>query len=91
MTAGHGSLPRLTVTSRHTAIGEDIYADHQAFWWSWSERIAPLSEPGTAARKITSVLRTTQPVAASAHAGRSPSLGLHPVIARRGSPCQGHQ
>lgn len=59
LTAAQGRPPRLSVTSRHAAIGDDIYADHWAYWWSWSERIAPLGDPHAAARKISSVLRTT--------------------------------
>lgn len=31
----------------------------QAFYWSWAERIGPISDPQAAARKISSVLRTT--------------------------------
>jgi len=59
LTATAGRPPRLNVTSRHAAIGDDIYADHQAFWWSWAGRIAPATDPAAAARKISSVLRTT--------------------------------
>ena len=59
LTAAPGRAPRLTVTSRHADIGDDIWADHQAFFWSWAERIGPLSDPAAAARKITSVLRAT--------------------------------
>ena len=59
LTTGPGRAPHLTVTSRHAQFGDDIYADHQAFWWSWSERIAPVSEPAAAARKIASMLRAT--------------------------------
>jgi hypothetical protein len=59
LTAAPGRPPRLSVTNRRAAIGDDIYADHRAYWWSWSERIAPVTEPGAAARKITSVLRAT--------------------------------
>jgi hypothetical protein len=47
------------VTNRYAAIGDDIYADHQAFFWSWAERIGPVSGPQAASRKISSVLRTT--------------------------------
>ena len=47
----------LSVTSRHAAIGDDITADHRAYYWSWSERIGPLADPQAAARKVTSVLR----------------------------------
>ena len=47
----------LSVTSRHAAIGDDITADHRAYYWSWSERIGPLHDPQAAARKVTSVLQ----------------------------------
>ena len=49
--------PRLAVISRHTRIWEDIYAAHNWFWWSWAERIAPLTEPPAAAAAITRHLR----------------------------------
>jgi hypothetical protein len=47
----------LTVTSRHAAIGDDIGADHLAYYYSWGEWIAPVSDPATAARMISAVLR----------------------------------
>ena len=47
----------LSVTSRHAQIGDDIWADNRAFYWSWGEWIAPLSDPQTAARMISVVLR----------------------------------
>lgn len=59
LTAAQGRPPRLSVSSRHAAIGDDITADYRAYWWSWSERIGPLGDPHAAARKISSVLRTT--------------------------------
>ncbi len=59
LTASPGRPPRLSVTNRRAAIGDDISVDHRAYYWSWSERIGPLSDPQAAARKITSVLRTT--------------------------------
>jgi hypothetical protein len=57
LTAGPGRL-RLSVTSRHAAIGDDIFADHRAYYWSWGEWIAPISDPATAARMISTVLRS---------------------------------
>jgi len=57
LTAGPGHQPFLTVTSRHADFGDDIYADHQSYWWSFAERIATIDDPLTAAQKITSVLR----------------------------------
>jgi hypothetical protein len=48
----------LSVTSRHAAIGDDIFADHRAYYYSWGEWIAPVSDPATAARMISAVLRS---------------------------------
>ena len=47
----------LSVTNRHAAIGDDIWADHRAYYYSWGEWIAPISDPETAARMISTVLR----------------------------------
>jgi hypothetical protein len=47
----------LSVTSRHAQIGDDITADHRAYYYSWGEWIAPVSDPATAARMISTVLR----------------------------------
>jgi hypothetical protein len=57
LTTRPGHRPCLSVTSRHAAIGDDISADHRAYYWSWSERIGPLADPHAAARKISAVLR----------------------------------
>ena len=57
LTATPGRPLRLTVTSRHAAIGDHIHADHRAYYWSWGEWIAPLTDPATAARIISVVLR----------------------------------
>jgi len=46
----------LAVTSRHADIGEDIYVADEWFWWSWAERIAPVSDVTTAAGKVATVL-----------------------------------
>jgi hypothetical protein len=56
LTTGPGHT-RLSVTSRHAQIGDVIWADHRAFYWSWGEWIAPASAPATAARMISVVLR----------------------------------
>jgi len=58
LTTGQDRVPWPTVTSRHADFGDDIYADHQSYWWSFAERIAPVDDPLAAARKITGVLRT---------------------------------
>ncbi len=57
LTAGPGRRTYLSVTSRHAQIGDAIWADNRAFYWSWGEWIAPLSDPATAARMISMVLR----------------------------------
>ena len=57
LTATPGRPLRLTVTSRHAQIGDDIHADHRAYYWSWGEWIAPVTDPATAARMISVVLR----------------------------------
>jgi hypothetical protein len=60
LTTGPSHPPRLTVTSRHAQLGDDIYADDNSYWWSWAEPIAAVDDPLSAARKITSVLRPAQ-------------------------------
>jgi hypothetical protein len=57
LTIGPGRPPRLTVASRHAQISGDIYAGHRAYYWSWSERIAAITDPQAAARKISNILR----------------------------------
>jgi len=47
----------LSVTNRHAQIGDVIWADNRAYYWSWGEWIAPISDPATAARMISVVLR----------------------------------
>jgi hypothetical protein len=56
LTTGPGRT-YLSVTSRHAQIGDDVWADNRAFYWSWGEWIAPVSDPATAARMISTVLR----------------------------------
>lgn len=57
LTTSPGRPPRLAVDSRHACISGEIRAGHTAFYWSWGERIAPLTDPPAAARKISNVLR----------------------------------
>lgn len=57
LTTGPGHRPHLSVTSRHAQIGDDIWADHRAYYWSWGEWIAPATDAATAARMISVVLR----------------------------------
>jgi len=49
-------LPSADVTQITRQIAKQR---HRAYYWSWHERIAPIGDPQAAARKITSVLRTT--------------------------------
>jgi len=57
LTTGTGRPPRLAVANRDADIGGDIYADHAAYWWSWSERIASVTDPSAAARRVSAALR----------------------------------
>jgi hypothetical protein len=57
LTTGPSRRPCLSVTSRQAQIGDDISADHRAYYWSWSERIGPITDPQAAARKVSAVLR----------------------------------
>jgi hypothetical protein len=59
LTSGYGRRPFLTVTSRHAAIGDNIYTDTLTYWWSWAERIAPATDPRAAAAEISRVLGTS--------------------------------
>jgi hypothetical protein len=56
LTASPGHRPFLTVTSRHVGLGDNIYADTCAYWWSWFELIGPASNPQAAAAEISRVL-----------------------------------
>jgi hypothetical protein len=57
LVAGPGRRPRLSVTCRHTRVGEDVYADNYWFWWPWAERIAATSDPLAAAHHVSAALR----------------------------------
>jgi hypothetical protein len=57
-----GRRPRLSVVSRDTRAGEDVYADEDGwFWWPWAERIAATSDPLAAAYQVTAALRGSAP------------------------------
>jgi hypothetical protein len=50
--------PRLTVVDRHTQAATEVCADAQGrYWWPWAAPAAVTSDPFTAARAITGVLR----------------------------------
>jgi hypothetical protein len=51
--AGRHHLPGADVTQITRQI---TYQRHRAYYWSWAERIGPLTDPQAAARKVTTVL-----------------------------------
>jgi hypothetical protein len=60
LVAERGRIPCLTISSRHTALTEDIRADSDLFGWSWAEPLGPMDDLPGAARKITNVLGTAR-------------------------------
>lgn len=56
LTTGPGRAS-LSVTNRNAQIGDVIWADNRAFYWSWGEWIAPITDLATAARMISVVLQ----------------------------------
>ncbi len=53
-----GRLPYLDVRNpRANVLAEKVYAQAEAYWWSWAERIAGCDEVATAATILTRVLR----------------------------------
>jgi hypothetical protein len=53
-----GRRPRLTVVDRHTQAATEVCADeHGQYEWPWAEPAAVTTDPRTAARAITRVLR----------------------------------
>ena len=53
-----GRRPRLTVVDRHTQAATEVCADdHGRYVWPWAAPAAVTSDPHTAARAITRVLR----------------------------------
>lgn len=57
LAAGEGTVPHLRVSTRNAQLAEDICARDGWFWWSWQERLAPLTEVSAAAAKVAGVLR----------------------------------
>lgn len=54
-----GRLPYLDVRNpRASVLAERVYAQAEAFWWSWAERISGCDEVTTAAGGLARVLRT---------------------------------
>jgi hypothetical protein len=52
---GDNRVPCLTVSSRYARLTWDIYAD-EGWFWSAADKVAPFSDPGTAARDLADVL-----------------------------------
>jgi hypothetical protein len=53
--------PALYISNRRMGrLAEHVFAGHDAFWWGWAERIAPLSDVAGAAAAIARVLRDTR-------------------------------
>jgi hypothetical protein len=50
-------VPSLSVTNpQATALSEDVIAGNGWLWWSWAERLAPVTDISGAADAITRVL-----------------------------------
>jgi hypothetical protein len=62
LTTGQGRTPCLTVTTRHAARTEDIYAQDGWYWHARAERITPTTNAHGAAATIARCLgRATRP------------------------------
>jgi hypothetical protein len=58
---GRGGPPYLKVTCRGTPVlGERIFAHKGYFWWSWAERIAPVTDLAAVAAAVARVLHATE-------------------------------
>jgi diadenosine tetraphosphate (Ap4A) HIT family hydrolase len=61
-----GGVPHMTVHNPAAArLSETIIGHAGAFWWSWREQIAPVSDVTTAAAVIARVLATADEVPSS--------------------------
>jgi hypothetical protein len=58
----HGRRPRLHVRNLSAGVlAEDVLVEAGWFWYSFAERIAPVSEVAVAAGKVARVLRVVNP------------------------------
>jgi hypothetical protein len=57
LVTGDNQVPYLDVATRSPQLSETIYVHDGCFWWSWAERLAPITDLPTAAAKIAAVLR----------------------------------
>lgn len=62
LVAGDDRVPYLNVATRSPQLSETIYAQDGCYWWSWAERLTPITDVPEAAAKIAAVLHLiTQP------------------------------
>jgi hypothetical protein len=58
-----GRRPHLHVRNRNAGVlSEDVLVEAGWFWYSFAERIAPVTQVQAAAGKIARVLRTVEPL-----------------------------
>jgi hypothetical protein len=53
---GEGRQPRLNVGSRYAPLTKDVYVGRGSYWCGSGEEVAPMSDPTTAARKVSKYL-----------------------------------
>jgi hypothetical protein len=59
LVVAHGGRPSLHVRNRSAGVlAEDVLVEAGWFWYSFAERIAPVTDVPAAAGKITRLLRT---------------------------------
>jgi hypothetical protein len=56
LVAGDSQVPYLDVATRSPQLSETIYVQDGCYWWSWAERLTPITDAPTAAAKIAAVL-----------------------------------
>jgi hypothetical protein len=56
LVTGDDHVPFLNVATRNPQLSETIYALDGSFWWSWEERLTPLTDVPVAAARIVAVL-----------------------------------
>jgi hypothetical protein len=47
----------LDVATRSPQLSETIYVLDGSFWWSWKERLTPITDVPAAAARVAAVLR----------------------------------
>jgi hypothetical protein len=57
LVAGDARVPYLDVATRSPQLSETIYVLDGSFWWSWQERLTPITDVPTAAARVAAVLR----------------------------------